>query len=84
MRRWLRRGTEAAFLNRVVVEEKLVTYTLERDGKVFVVEHVPARVSKETGEAFFSPETVHRLQAIIAGKSAPVRRIEAPVYEFAA
>jgi hypothetical protein len=41
-------------------------------------------VSKETGEAFFSPETVDRLQAIIAGKSVPVRRIEAPVYEFAA
>jgi hypothetical protein len=58
------------------MEEKLVTYTLERDGKVFVVE--------ETGETFFSPATVDRLQAIIAGKSAPVRRIEAPVYEFAA
>lgn len=67
-----------------LMDEKLVTYTLERDGKVFVVEHVPARVSKETGEAFFSPETVDRLQAIIAGKSVPVRRIEAPVYEFAA
>jgi len=66
------------------MEEKLVTYTLEKDGKVFVVEHVPARVSKETGEAFFSPETVDRLQAIIGGKGVPVRRIEAPVYEFAA
>jgi hypothetical protein len=66
------------------MEEKLVTYTLERDGKVFVVEYVPARVSQETGEAFLSPETVDRLQAIIARKSAPVRRIEAPVYEFAA
>ena len=66
------------------MEDKLVTYTLERDGKVFVVEHVPARVSKETGEVFFSPETVDRLQAIIGGKSVPVRRIEAPVYEFAA
>jgi uncharacterized protein (DUF433 family) len=51
------------------MEETLVTYTLERDGKVFVVEYVPARVSQETGEAFFSPETVDRLQAIIAGKS---------------
>lgn len=84
MRRWLRRGTETAFLNRVVMEEKLVTYMLERGGKVFVVEYVPARVSKDTGEAFFSPETVDRLQAIIAGKSVPVRHIEAPVYEFAA
>jgi hypothetical protein len=66
------------------MEEKFVTCTLERDGKVFVVEHVPARVSQETGEAFFSPETVDRSQAIVAGKSAPVRCIEAVVYEFAA
>ena len=66
------------------MEEKLVAYTLERDGKVFVVEHVPAQVSRETGEAFCSPETADRLQAIIAGTSAPVRHIEAPVYEFAA
>jgi hypothetical protein len=45
---------------------------------------LPACLSKETGEAFFSPDTVDRLRAIIAGKSAPVRRIEAPVFEFAA
>jgi hypothetical protein len=74
----------APVFTRVAMENKLITYTLERDGEVFVVEHVPAQVSKETGEAFFSPETVDRLQAIIAGKSVPVRRIEAPVYEFAA
>lgn len=74
----------APVFTRVAMENKLITYTLERDGEVFVVEHVPARVSKETGEAFFSPETVDRLQAIIAGKGVPVRRIEAPVYEFAA
>ena len=76
--------SEAGGFSFYAMEEKFITYTLERDGKVFVVEHVPARVSKETGEAFFSPETVDRLQAIIAGKSTPVRRIEAPVYEFAA
>jgi hypothetical protein len=66
------------------MEDRLVTYTLERDGKVFLVEHVPARVSKETGEAFFSPETVERLHAILSGDKVPVRQIEAPVYEFAA
>jgi len=76
--------SEAGGFSFHAMEEKFITYTLERDGKVFVVEHVPARVSKETGEAFFSPETVDRLQAIVAGKSTPVRRIEAPVYEFAA
>ena len=45
--------------------ERTVTYTLERDGKFIIVEHVPARVCVETGEQFFSPETVERLQQMI-------------------
>jgi hypothetical protein len=41
-----------------------VTYTLELNGKLVVVEHVPARVDLETGERFFTPETVERLQQV--------------------
>lgn len=65
-------------------EERLVIYTLEVDGQLFVVEHVPARVDVNTGEAFFSPETVERLQATLWGSAAPARVIETPVYDFAA
>ncbi len=60
-----------------------VTYTLERAGKLIVVEHVPARVCEETGEQFFAPETVERLQSLIAGDNEPARVIETPVYEYA-
>jgi len=60
-----------------------VTYTLEHDGKFYVIEHVPARVCKETGEQFFAPETVERIQLIIRGQKKPARVIEAPVYEYA-
>ena len=59
-----------------------VTYTLELRGKVYLVENVPARVNNETGEQFFSPETVERLQKIISGKSDPERFISAPVYNY--
>ncbi len=62
--------------------EQNVTYTLEKGGKLFVIENVPARVHPETGEQFFSPETVERLQAIIKADSKPKRVIETPVYEF--
>ena len=31
-----------------------VTYTLERGGRFYIIEHVPARVCRETGEQFFS------------------------------
>ena len=63
--------------------ERRVTYTLEMDGKLYVVENVPARVDEESGEQLFAPSTVERLQAIILGKEKPGRVIETPVYEYA-
>ncbi len=62
---------------------KKVTYTLFKEGQLYIVENVPARVNVETGEQFFSPETVETLQQIIRGKEKPVRQIQAPVYDFA-
>ena len=66
------------------IEERRVTYTLEKDGKFIIVENVPARVCVETGEQFFSPETIERLQQMIWEGEEPKRVIETPVYEFAA
>lgn len=45
--------------------EQYVAYMNEMDGKFYIVEHVPARVCLETGEQFFAPETVEKLQKII-------------------
>ena len=64
--------------------EALVTYTLEIDGRLVVVEHVPARVDPETGERFFAPATVERLHEIVRGPGLPDRVMETPVFEFAA
>ncbi|MCT7990343.1 YgiT-type zinc finger protein [Laspinema olomoucense] len=62
--------------------EKRLTYTLEVNEKFFMIENVPARVCEETGESFFSPETVERIQQMIGGQEKPKRVIETPVYEF--
>jgi len=62
--------------------EQYVTYTLEVDGKFYIVEHVPARVCLETGEQYFAPETVEKMQNIIWEQRKPVKVIETPVYEF--
>jgi YgiT-type zinc finger domain-containing protein len=64
------------------VEQK-VTYTIELDGKFIIVENVPARVCVETGERFFSPETVERLQRTVWERRKPRRVLETPVFEFA-
>ncbi|HQY67382.1 MAG TPA: hypothetical protein PLD38_08890 [Pyrinomonadaceae bacterium] len=66
------------------MKETRVTYTLEKDGKFYIVENVPARVSVETGEQFFAPATVDRLQKIILTGKNPKKTIETPIFEFAA
>lgn len=59
-----------------------VTCTLKVRDELFAVENVPARVCKETGEQFFSPETVEHLQQLIEGKTPPRRTIQTPVYDY--
>ena len=62
--------------------EKKVKYTLEYEGKFYVIKHVPARVCRETGEPFFAPDTVEHIQTLIK-KKRPDAVIETPVYEYA-
>jgi YgiT-type zinc finger domain-containing protein len=60
-----------------------VTYSLTFMGKVYIVENVPARVCKETGEQYFAPDTVEHIQALIKSNKRPDKIIETPVYEYA-
>jgi hypothetical protein len=63
--------------------ERNVTYTLDVNGQLFVIENVPARVNVETGEQLFSPDTVERLQKMAWEHGEPKRMIRVPVYEYA-
>ena len=63
--------------------ERRVTYTLEHEGKFYIVHNVAARVNEETGEQFFSPPTVEHLQRVILHQQSPTMTIETPVYEYA-
>jgi len=63
--------------------ERKVTYTLDMNGQLIVIENVPARVNVETGEHLFSPDTVEHLQKMIWQQSKPKRVIRVPVYEYA-
>ena len=56
--------------------KKRVTYSIEVDGRFVIIEDVPARVNIETGEKYFSPETVERLQQAVWERCRPVRTIE--------
>jgi YgiT-type zinc finger domain-containing protein len=67
-----------------ILVEKQVTYTLQLDGQLFVIENVPARVNEETGEQFFSPSTVENLQQIILKGKEPDHFATVPVFKYAA
>ncbi len=62
--------------------EKKVTYVLELDNRVIIIENVPARVCLETGEKYFSPETVEKIQETVWSKKKPSRLVETPVFTF--
>ncbi len=63
--------------------ETHVTYTIQHQGKFFIIENVPARVCQETGEEYFSPETVEHIQNCIKEDKKPDRMIETAVYDYA-
>jgi YgiT-type zinc finger domain-containing protein len=62
--------------------ETEVTYTLEHEGQFILIEHVPARVCRETGEQLFSPDTVEHIQALINTGKKPDKVVETPVFEY--
>jgi hypothetical protein len=62
--------------------EKQVTYTLSLNSQLILIENVPARVNEETGEQFFSPTTVERLQQTILNNQEPDHFIQVPVYNY--
>ena len=62
--------------------EKQVTYTLNLNGKIFLIDNVPARVNEETGEQFFSPSTVEQLQQTILDGKEPDHFVQVPVYNY--
>jgi YgiT-type zinc finger domain-containing protein len=68
-------------MKETMIETK-VTYFLEYGGKFYIIEQVPARVCLESGEQFFSPETVEHIQALIKGGKTPTRLMETPVYDY--
>lgn len=63
-------------------EERRVTYTLEMDGRFYLIENVPVRVDLQTGEELYSRRTVEQLHRLIRGGEKPVRVIETPVFQF--
>lgn len=62
--------------------KRLVTNSIEPDGKFYIVVNVPARVNEETGEQYFAPNTMEKLQQKIRGNARPKKNVETTVIDY--
>jgi len=62
-------------------EQRNVTHTVRRDGQVLVIDGVPAEVCSICGDALLAPDTIRRLERILASLDQPHKTV--PLYEFA-
>ena len=69
-------------MNEIMIKDR-VTYTIKFLDKFYIFENVPARVCQDSGEKYFSPETVERIQKSIKENRVPDKTIETPVYNYA-
>ena len=52
------------------------------DGKLFVVEQIPATVCSRCGEVSFKMETAERVRKMVHGDSQPIKTIQVDVFAY--
>ncbi len=62
-------------------EPKSVHHTIRHDGRVIVIDHVPAAVCDICGDVLLEAQTVRRIEQLLADLPQP--RDSAPIYEYA-
>ncbi|MCC3406927.1 MAG: YgiT-type zinc finger protein [Microcoleus sp. PH2017_10_PVI_O_A] len=63
-------------------QENLVDEVFRVNGKLFVVEKIPATVCSRCGEVTFSMERGERVRKMLNGDSKPVKSIEVDVFAY--
>jgi len=62
-------------------EERKIAHTLRFQGRVVVIDHVPAKVCSVCGDVLLKLQTTQRLEAMLQKTTEPVG--EVPLYEYA-
>mgnify|MGYP001567061905 CR=1 FL=1 len=66
------------------VVERNVSYTIEFNERLHIIEHVPAKECLQCGERLYTPETVEKIQNAIWQNRKPDRVIKTPVVDYMA
>lgn len=61
-------------------EAKTVIHTVRNEGRVLVIDHVPAEVCSTCGDVLFTPQTVRRIEKLLAELPEPT--VTVPLFEY--
>ena len=64
-------------------EERLIRYVQDFQGRVVIIENVPALVCTQCGETLLRPEVAEKLQKIVWGKAPNPKIVKVDSYDFA-
>lgn len=62
-------------------EERKIVHTVRHQGRVLVINNVPAEVCTVCGDVLLKPDTVRRIEALLRTSPPPVDTV--PMYEYA-
>jgi YgiT-type zinc finger domain-containing protein len=61
-------------------EAKTVIHTVRVNGRVVVIDHVPAEVCSVCGDVLFVPQTVRHIERLLANLPQPAQTV--PLFEY--
>ena len=64
------------------LEDRLITHPHYYEGKIIILENVPAEICRQCGEVLLGPAVVERLQKAVWTDKAPKRTAQVPVYDI--
>jgi len=64
-------------------EGQFIRYVQEFEGRLVIIENVPAEVCTQCGEKFIAPEVAKKIQRLVWEQPSPKRSAEVPVYDLA-
>jgi len=62
-------------------DQRKIVHTVRQQGRVFVIDHVPAEVCSVCSDVLLKPETVRRIEALLRTSATPKGTV--PLYEYA-
>lgn len=64
------------------LENKRITHAQQYQGRIVILENVPAEVCRQCGEVLLRPGVLDRLQDLVWAEGTPKRTAQVPVYDL--